>query len=159
MKRRNYGWFYSLIRLMPEADKDSLVLQFTDGRTTHLHEMKDCEYRELCEALGQEADDRERRELRKARSSALLRIGRLGISTIDNWDGINAFCLSPKIAGKEFGRLGVKELRELTTKLEAIIRKGGLKKAEGGREKAVDAMVSAAMSYARMCPAKSGRPS
>lgn len=150
MKRRNYGWFYSLIRLMPEADKDSLVLQFTDGRTTHLHEMRDCEYREMCEALAGGAEDAGLRALKKARSSALLRIGRLGINTIDNWDGINAFCLSPKIAGKEFGRLSVSELKALTAKLEAIIRKGGLRR-EGKNEgqSVADSMMEAAMAYAR----------
>jgi hypothetical protein len=161
MKKRNYGWFYTLLRRMPEADKDSLVLQFTDGRTTHLHEMRENEYIEMCQALEQGAEDRERIELRKARSSALLRLGRLGISTIDNWDGINAFCLSPKIAGKEFGRLSIKELHDLTAKLEAIIRKGGLKKAEveRDREDVIESIVNNAMAYARMYQSKNRRPS
>ena len=36
----------------------------------------------------------------------------------------------PKIAGKKFYDLSTDELRALTSKLESIIRKGGLKQAE-----------------------------
>lgn len=147
MGKRNYGWFYQLLRQSPEIDKESVVQVYTDGRTTHLHEMRDAEYREMCIALedgSRGTDEAKNRELRKARSSALLRIGRLGISTIDNWDGINAFCMSPKIAGKEFGRLSVGELRSLVSKLEAIIRRGGIKTIEDEE----DDNVKAALSFA-----------
>ena len=36
MNKRNYTKFYALLRQCPSADKDELVLQYTDGRTTHL---------------------------------------------------------------------------------------------------------------------------
>ena len=68
--------------------------------------------------------------LRRLRSSVLLRIGRLGINTVDNWDGIDAFCMSPRIAGKKFRELSETELDSLVKKLENIIRKGGLKSME-----------------------------
>ena len=114
-----------LARQKPEIDKESMVLQFTDGRTTHLREMYQDEYNEMCDALEFGPDRAQRSSeadrLRRLRSSVLLRIGRLGICTIDNWDGIDAFCLSPRIAGKEFRKLSAEE------KLESIIRKGGLK--------------------------------
>lgn len=129
---RSFARFYALLAKCPSADKESLVMQFTDGRTASLREMTEEEYEEMCAALEEAAGpDREYRErLRRLRSSVLLRIGRLGISTVDNWDGIDAFCLSPRIAGKEFRRLSAGELEELVRKLESILRKGGLRAAE-----------------------------
>lgn len=129
MAKRNYTKFYALLKRNPAVDKDELVLQYTDGRTTHLTEMSNPEYNEMISAL-EESMAPSREELRRWRSSALLRIGRLGISTIDNWEEVNAFVSSPKIAGKVFYDLSVPELRELVRKLEAIARKGGLRKQE-----------------------------
>ena len=129
MGKRNYTRFYGLLRQQPGIDKDEIVLQFTDGRTTHLTEMTDAEYAEMLAAL-EEAARPSHAELKRWRSSALLRIGRLGINTIDNWDGINAFVESKKIAGKPFYQLKVAELQQLVRKLEAIERKGGLKSLE-----------------------------
>ena len=130
-KANNFGRFYVLAKKNPAIDKESMVLQFTDGRTTHLREMYQDEYNEMCDAIeyGPSGARRsaEAERLRRLRSSVLLRIGRLGINTIDNWDGIDAFCMSPKIAGKEFRKLTAGELETLVKKLESIIRKGGLK--------------------------------
>ena len=127
--KRDYKQFYALLRQHPHIDKDELVLQFTDGRTTHLTEMTGGEYMQMIGAL-EEASAPSQAELKRWRSSALLRIGRLGINTIDNWDGINAFVESKKIAGKPFYQLKVAELQQLVRKLEAIERKGGLKSLE-----------------------------
>lgn len=127
--KRDYRQFYALLRQHPHIDKEELVLQFTDGRTTHLTEMTGGEYMQMIGAL-EEASAPSQAELKRWRSSALLRIGRLGINTIDNWDGINAFVESKKIAGKPFYQLKVAELQQLVRKLEAIERKGGLKSLE-----------------------------
>lgn len=130
MARNDYARFYALLGKNPGVDKEEIVSQFTDGRTVHLHEMSRTEFNDMCDMLqyGSPAEQAlQERRLRQARSTALLRIGRLGINTVDNWSGIDAFCLSPKIAGKKFAALSVDELRTLTTKLESIIRKGGLK--------------------------------
>ena len=130
MAKRFYNQFYALLRQNPRIDKDEMVLRFTDGRTTKLTEMSDEEYGEMIRTLSRDTSPsavQERSELRRWRSSALLRIGRLGISTIDNWDGINAFVSSPRIAGKAFYDLSVVELQELVRKLEMIQRNGGLK--------------------------------
>ena len=127
--KRDYKQFYALLRQHPHIDKDELVLQFTDGRTTHLTEMTGGEYMQMIGAL-EEASAPSQAELKRWRSSALLRIGRLGINTIDNWDGINAFVESKKIAGKPFYQLKVAELQQLVRKLESIERKGGLKSLE-----------------------------
>ena len=137
-KAKNFGRFYVLAKKNPAIDKESMVLQFTDGRTTHLREMYQDEYNEMCDAIEYGADRTrkaaEADRLRRLRSSVLLRIGRLGINTIDNWDGIDAFCKSPKIAGKEFRKLSAQELETLRKKLESIIRKGGLKGLSAGQE-------------------------
>ena len=127
--KRDYKIFYALMNQHPHVDKEELVMQFTDGRTTSLREMTDQEYMQMLGAL-EEASAPSRAELKRWRSSALLRIGRLGINTIDNWDGINAFVSSSKIAGKPFYELRVPELQQLVRKLEAIERKGGLKSLE-----------------------------
>ena len=137
-KAKNFGRFYVLAKKNPAIDKESIVLQFTDGRTTHLREMWQDEYNEMCDAIEYGADRTrkaaEADRLRRLRSSVLLRIGRLGINTIDNWDGIDAFCMSPKIAGKEFRKLSAEELETLRKKLESIIRKGGLKARQDDQE-------------------------
>ena len=131
--KRDYKLFYALLRQHSRLDKDELVLQFTDGRTTHLTQMTESEYSQMIGAL-EEASAPSQAELKRWRSSALLRIGRLGINTIDNWDGINAFVSSPKIAGKPFYDLSIQELQQLVRKLEAIERKGGLKSLESKPE-------------------------
>lgn len=132
-RKNDYSRFYALLKQNPMADKEELVSQFTNGRTTHVSEMRRDEFLKMCDSLqyGSENEQRARElQLKRARSSALLRIGRLGISTIDNWDAINAFVSSPKIAGKKFYDLTVAELQALVSKLESIIRKGGLRAKE-----------------------------
>lgn len=129
-KIKNFGRFYVLARKNPEMDKESLVHQFTGGRTVHLREMRAEEYNRMCDALeyGHERSDRNAayERLRHLRSSVLVRLGRLGVSTVDNWDGIDAFCMSERIAGKKFRDLTADELQALIRKLENIQRKGGL---------------------------------
>jgi diadenosine tetraphosphate (Ap4A) HIT family hydrolase len=124
--KRSYTKFYALLRKNPRIDKDELVLQYTDGRTSHLTAMTDEEYAEMVDAV-ERATNNSTAELRRWRSSALLRIGRLGINTIDNWDGINAFTMSPKISGKRFYDMTVAELQALVKKCEMIARAGGLR--------------------------------
>jgi hypothetical protein len=48
---RNYARFYALLKRLPGADKETLVWSFTDGRTTHLHEMTQKEYNAMCDYL------------------------------------------------------------------------------------------------------------
>jgi hypothetical protein len=128
---KNYKRFYALLKQNPDADKDELVMSFTDERTTSLREMTEDEFNALCDALqygaGQGYGQKSMAELKQARSAVLVRIQRLGIPTVDNWDGIDQFCLSRRIAGKRFAALTVAELRSLRTKLEMILRRGGLK--------------------------------
>lgn len=146
--KKNFKPFYALLRQHPQLDKDELVLQFTDGRTTHLNGMSESEYRQMIGAL-EEASAPARAELKRWRSSALLRIGRLGINTIDNWDGINSFCSSRKIAGKPFYELKVPELQQLVRKLESIERKGGLKSMEEKPAEAPSVPLQTILSFPR----------
>lgn len=132
-KKNDYSRFYALLKQNPMLEKEEIVSQFTNGRTTHVSQMSRQEFIRMCDSLqyGSPTEQRARElSLKRARSAALLRIGRLGIKTIDNWDGINAFVANPKIAGKKFYDLGVDELNSLVRKLESIIRRGGLKSME-----------------------------
>lgn len=125
-----FGRFFGLIKGREKyIDKDEMVLQFTNGRTTHLHEMKKAEFEEMCDCIQERfsQDQSYKEKVRKARCAVLLSVARLGISTVDNWDEVNAFLLSPKIAGKLLYEMDLEELKNLKRKLEAIIRKGGLK--------------------------------
>jgi len=146
--KRDYKQFYALLKQHPQVDKEELVLQFTDGRTTHLTQMTGSEYMQMIGAL-EEASAPARAELKRWRSSALLRIGRLGINTIDNWDGINAFVESKKISGKPFYQLKVAELQQLVRKLEAIEKKGGLKSLEKDPEAASNEAMQVVSWFAR----------
>lgn len=126
-QKRNYARFYALMKHMPNADKETLVSQYSNGRTTHLREMSDWEYRAMCEGMERVAGDHERREaLRRAmkskRSAALHQMQLLGINTAD-WQSVDAFCLNKRIAGKNFRELSGEELEALTNKVRIIIRK------------------------------------
>lgn len=121
---RNYARFYCLLKALPGADKETLVSSYTDGRTVHLREMSPKEYAAMCASLEEHTGWRD--QVRKKRSLCLKLMQRLDVDTRD-WTRINEFCRNPRIAGKEFAKLGVKELEALSVKLRAIERKGGLK--------------------------------
>lgn len=130
----NYGRFFGLLKRMPEADKDVLVDQFTNGRTTHLHLMSHQEYDVMCSEMervsgyGERLSAR-RAALRKARSGALRQLQLWGVDTAD-WNKVNAFCSLPRIAGKTFRELDCDGLYALNRKMRAMIRK----RAERGLE-------------------------
>lgn len=130
---KNYKRFYALLKKNPEADKDALVSSFTDGRSTHLRDMSAVEFNALCDALehgsGHGYSRAGMQDLKAARSSALKELSRIGIKTVDNWSGIDQFCLSPRIAGKRFAALDVVELKKLANRLRMIRQHGGLKSA------------------------------
>ena len=125
---RDYHRFYASLRRIAVGDADdlkaTLVGSFTDGRTTHLHEMTDGEYAAMCASLEERSGWKS--ELKKKRSVCLRLMQQLGVDTTD-WQRINAFCRNPKIVGREFAQLGVKDLDALQVKLRAIMSKGGLR--------------------------------
>lgn len=131
MKRQvtNFGWFYTAIRELSKIGdrdevKEALVRQYTNGRTTSLREMTSREYNRCCKDLERQNSDRE--ALRKERSVTLHLLQKLGVDTTD-WNRVNRFCEDKRIAGKEFAKIGINELRELRVKLRAIERKGGIR--------------------------------
>ncbi len=63
---RNYARFYTLLKLLPSADKESLVAQYTDGRTTSLRETTPQEYDLMCRDMERLTDyDAQREALRR----------------------------------------------------------------------------------------------
>lgn len=127
----NYARFYCLLKKLPGADKETLVEQYTHGRTIHLHETSIQEYDAMCNDMERVAGYDERREavrkeLRRKRSVCLKLMQKAGIDTTD-WQRINDFCRHPKITGRAFAQLNVADLEVLQIKLRSIMRKGGLK--------------------------------
>ena len=127
----NYHRFYASFNRLQSGGvedlKETLVSSFTDGRTTHLHEMTPKEYNALCESLEERTGWRDLQK--KKRSLCLKLMQKLGVDTTD-WTRVNEFCKNPRIAGKAFAQLGVKDLDALQVKLRAIDRNGGLRKAQ-----------------------------
>lgn len=131
----NFSRFYASFNKLPyhgdrEVFKQQIVLQYTWNRTDSLREITSKEYEACCIALeklsGQDAwRQKLREELRRNRSVCLKLMQQLGIDTTD-WDRVNAFCNNPRIAGKPFARISAAELDQLSVKLRAIQRKGGL---------------------------------
>lgn len=127
MDGRSFARFYALLRRLPGADKETLVYQFSGGRTTHLHLMTQEEYQAMCHEMERVAGYDERRqvwrqEMKRKRSAALHQMQLLGVDTAD-WGRVDAYCLDKRIAGKIFRDLDGDELDALTTKLRIIRRK------------------------------------
>lgn len=130
-RERNYARFYCLLKKLPGADKETLVEEYTNGRTVHLHETSLQEYNTMCNAMEQVAgyDERMatlRKELRRKRSVCLKLMQQLGVDTMD-WARVDNFCMNPRLAGKPFRKISIEELEDLAVKLRSIMRKGGLK--------------------------------
>lgn len=132
MAKRKYSYsrFYAIAKAKGidlEVHKETLISQFTNGRTTSLKEMKQKEYDEMCDCLqtgrkANETPDQHKSRLKAHRSDVLHRIQKLGVDTTD-WEKVNEFCKNPRIAGKPFALLTIDELKALIPKLEAIRRK------------------------------------
>ena len=124
MARNNYAAFYGLLKSMPGASKEDLVLQWTNGRTSSLKEMSEREYSLMIRQLRQQVENLE--EKKKARSAVLKQFQLYGIDTTD-WDAVDRFCASPRIAGKAFRYLTIAELKTLRVKMLSIRNKAELK--------------------------------
>ncbi|WP_288333321.1 hypothetical protein [uncultured Porphyromonas sp.] len=124
MARTNYAAFYALLKSMPGASKEDLVLQWTNGRTASLKEMSEREYSLMIRQLRQQVDSLE--EKKKARSAVLKQFQLYGIDTTD-WDAVDRFCCNARIAGKPFRYLTIPELKALRVKMLSIRNKAELK--------------------------------
>lgn len=110
-----------------DEQKKGILLNLTDGRTDTTKELTYSEAMYLCGYLnGAKGGNREltagERELKKKRSAVLKRLQQIGVDTTD-WEAVNAYCLSSRIAGKKFRELDIQELILLIPKLEAILKK------------------------------------
>lgn len=130
MARTNYAAFYALLKSMPGASKEDLVLQWTNGRTSSLKEMSEHEYSLMIRQLRQQVENLE--EKKKARSAVLKQFQLYGIDTT-YWDAVDRFCASPRIAGKAFRYLTIAELKTLRVKMLSIRNKAELKGSEQRR--------------------------
>lgn len=123
---RNYARFYMLLKQMPHADKDTLVWQYTQGRTKSLRETSKWEYDVMCRDMervvniGNKAALKQT-ALRKARSAVLHQLQIYGLDTTD-WATVDAFCKNPRIAGKPFRKLTIEDLNQVK-KIRVIIKK------------------------------------
>lgn len=124
MARTNYAAFYALLKSMPGASKEDLVLQWTNGRTASLKEMSEREYTLMIRQLRQQVENLE--EKKKARSAVLKQFQLYGIDTTD-WDAVDRFCCNVRIAGKPFRYLTIPELKSLRVKMLSIRNKAELK--------------------------------
>lgn len=131
MKARNYARFYTLLNRLPTTDRDelkaTLVSQYTGGRTESLREMTTKEYDTMCDAMqqiagGYRAREIYREKLRRKRSAVLKQLQKIGVDTTD-WNRVDAYCMNPRIAGKEFRKLTAEELDTVNIKLRIIQRK------------------------------------
>lgn len=130
MARTNYAVFYALLKSMPGASKEDLVLQWTNGRTSSLKEMSEREYSLMIRQLRQQVENLE--EKKKARSAVLKQFQLYGIDTTD-WDAVDRFCCNARIAGKPFRYLTIPELKSLRAKMLSIRNKAELKDYEQRR--------------------------
>lgn len=121
---KNYAAFYALLRQLEGITKEELVLQWTNGRTDSLRAMEANEYNAMLRAMKSETTDEAARK--KARSAALKQMQRYGVDTAD-WDAVDRFCCSPKIAGKKFSHLTIGELQALRRKLLSMQNKASRK--------------------------------
>ena len=134
---RNYARFYALLKQLPHADKDTLVWQYTQGRTKSLKEASKWEYDVMCRDMERVVNNDNKvalkqAALRKARSGVLHQLQIYGLDTTD-WATVDAFCQNPRIAGKPFRELTIKDLNEVNKKIRVIIKKQ--KEKENGKSK------------------------
>ena len=152
---RNYARFYTLLKLLPGADKETLVSQYTDGRTTSLRETTRQEYDRMCRDMERltgydEFVEGIRRQLRRKRSEVLKLMQQLGIDTTA-WNRVDRFCSDSRIAGKAFRHISIDELEALALKLRVIKRKGGLKEQENKDKPGTTSYVFINMGHATKC--------
>lgn len=127
----NFSRFYSLLKKIPyEGDKEDLkcdlVSQGTNGRTSSLKEVTRKEYDSICDTMEKLCPNNGREKFearrRKSRSVCLKLLQKIGVDTTD-WNAINDYCKSPKIAGVPFRELDIEALDKLSIKLRVILKK------------------------------------
>lgn len=112
-----------------EEQRRAMLYELTDGRTNSTKDLTYAEAQYLSGFLNgaaQMADNigtqLEQKAMKRMRSAVLKRLQQIGIDTTD-WDTVNAYLGSKKIAGKPLYNLDYEELQALIPKLESIKKK------------------------------------
>lgn len=138
-KVKSFARFYACLKSVQTADKgdlkETLVSQYTNGRTTSLREMSQAEYNAMCDSIDPKMTQnlKEKSAIKAQRSAVLRRIQKLGVDTTD-WNAVDEFCLNNRIAGKVFYQLTIDELKAMIPKLIAISKKPRGKRAQSSKE-------------------------
>lgn len=127
-KVENFARFYALLKRMPteaQGHKEEIVFSYTNGRTSSLREMTNLEYQTMCNALqggGDKSSNEGEDKKRRLRRALLCTIDEYGIDSND-WEKVNSFCLSPRVAGKVFSKLSTEEILVIIPKVKRMITK------------------------------------
>lgn len=125
--------FYAVFGKMTGADKETLVWQYSNMLTTSLNEFKEKSpqgYNAMIIDLEKKFPKKPKEttrteaeaETKKLRSGILHRLQKHGIDTTD-WDCVNRFLESPKIAGKRLYNMTSDEMKDFIRKMESILKK------------------------------------
>ncbi|MDR2806279.1 MAG: hypothetical protein LBB85_11725 [Dysgonamonadaceae bacterium] len=129
----SHARFYTLLKQIPQANKEDWVWQYSNLRTTSLSEFYESDpqgYNRMIqqmqslvnELIGRQSCSPEIAELKHLRSTILHRLQKYGIDTTD-WSRVNAFMRQPRVAGKTLGEMTVDELRNFIPKMSSILSK------------------------------------
>lgn len=106
--------------------KEAMLLDLTDGRTSHTNELSYKEAIYLWGYLnGHTASLKPATSdqlMKRRRSGCLTTMQKIGVDTTD-WNRINAYCMDSRIAEKPFADITFEELADLREKLENIRKK------------------------------------
>jgi hypothetical protein len=136
----SHARFYSLLRQIPQANKEEFVWQYSNLATTSLNEFYEKNpqgYRRMIsdmqklvdEINGYRPDNAKTAELKHLRSAILHRLQKHGVDTTD-WNKVNAFMRQPRIAGKTLGEMTIEEMQEFIPKIQSILAKDLVKQKE-----------------------------
>ena len=134
-KTQNHSQFYVLLAKMPGVEKEELVWEASHMLTTSLSEFLDKNpsgykamianmHRTIAKMRPQNNTD-----IKIYRSALLKRMQKYGIDTTD-WTKVNGFLKQPKIAGKVMYDLSIDEIKNLISKMESIMTKRNIERAE-----------------------------
>ena len=121
----SHGRFFALLKQIPYATKEELVWIHSHMRTESLSTFAELDprgYNEMVNQMQRIVEGISERDIKKLRSSILLRLQKHGVDTT-NWNAVNKFLKQPRIAGKELYLMSITEMQELIKKLESILHK------------------------------------
>lgn len=130
--------FWSLLRRQPDynsAYKDELkamfVWQWSGEKTVSLNEFYETDphkYRSMLMDMKKRALSKASNAIKSLRSQVLRLLAQIGIDTSGtdngNWEVINSYLLSPRIAGKRLNAMSIEELESCIGRLRMIKSKG-----------------------------------